>query len=210
MGAASASTICDASFRKKKSRGFPKVGSSCPRSTKPNPAEHLPLVYSIAAKIARKVTFNVEMDDLVSSGCLGLVQACRKFNPSNGCQFNTFAYHRIRGAILDHLRDEDLPSRSVRKREKAGSAISSLIQAEEEPILCPFEEAHRNQLNRILAPAILQLPHRERVVISLYYYEDMTLLEIATLLRVTITRAWQIHKMALKRMERVAKRHELS
>jgi RNA polymerase sigma factor for flagellar operon FliA len=75
-------------------------------------AKHQGLVHSLAWRIHRKVPAHVEVDDLVGYGQVGLAQAARDFDPSRGVQFTTFAYHRIRGAILDGLAEMDWFKRS--------------------------------------------------------------------------------------------------
>jgi len=78
----------------------------------------LPLVRIIAKRIARKTPPNVELDDLISSGIIGLIDAIQKYDPTKGTKFKTYAEHRIRGSILDELRAQDWIPRSIRKKEK--------------------------------------------------------------------------------------------
>ena len=78
----------------------------------------MPLVKIVARRIVRKTPPNVEYDDLVSCGTLGLIDAIDKFEPSMGTKFKTYAEHRIRGAILDELRAQDWVPRSIRRKEK--------------------------------------------------------------------------------------------
>ena len=78
----------------------------------------LPLVRIIAKRIARKTPPNVELDDLISSGIIGLIDAIQKYDYKKGTKFKTYAEHRIRGAILDELRAQDWIPRSIRKKEK--------------------------------------------------------------------------------------------
>jgi RNA polymerase sigma factor for flagellar operon FliA len=78
----------------------------------------MPLVRIVARRIVRKTPPNVEYDDLVSCGVLGLIDAINKFDPEKGTKFKTYAEHRIRGAILDELRAQDWVPRSIRRKEK--------------------------------------------------------------------------------------------
>ena len=76
------------------------------------------LVRIVARRIVRKTPPNVEYDDLVSCGVIGLIDAIEKFEPDKGTKFKTYAEHRIRGAILDELRAQDWVPRSIRRKER--------------------------------------------------------------------------------------------
>lgn len=80
---------------------------------------HMGLVRHVALKLARTAGPGVDVDDLVSAGSIGLIQAVEAYEPSRGHAFSTFAVMRIRGAILDELRRWDPASRSVRKKQRA-------------------------------------------------------------------------------------------
>jgi len=89
--------------------------------------QHLGLVRTIAREVSARLPREVELDDLVSAGTLGLVRALDGFDPARGLEFSTFATPRIRGAILDELRAQDWVPRSVRRRSRAvGAAVSAL------------------------------------------------------------------------------------
>jgi len=79
-------------------------------------AQHLPLVHHVARKLMRTLGTDVDADDLVSAGTMGLMQAVETFDASRGLAFSTFAAPRIRGAILDDLRRWDHAPRSVRRK----------------------------------------------------------------------------------------------
>ena len=87
--------------------------------------KHLPLVKAIASRVREGLPVQVELDDLVHAGILGLVDAISKYNPDKKVLFHLYAKHRIRGAILDSLRQLDWASRDLRKRFKY---IESLTQ----------------------------------------------------------------------------------
>ncbi len=80
--------------------------------------EHLPQIKYIAHRISAKLPAHVELNDLVSAGVLGLLDAVEKFDPSRGVKFKTYAELRVKGAILDSLRNLDWAPRSLRKRSK--------------------------------------------------------------------------------------------
>src|SRR6202789_4634959 len=80
--------------------------------------EYAPLIKFIAQKIAVRLPSNIELDDLISSGVIGLMDAIEKYDPTRDNKFKTYAEFRIRGAILDELRAQDWVPRSVRDKSK--------------------------------------------------------------------------------------------
>ncbi len=86
--------------------------------------EHLPLVTAIAAHIQRSLPVHVELDDLVHAGVMGLFDAATKYRDDKDVAFPSYAKHRIRGAILDDLRQLDWASRDLRKRYKQMEAVT--------------------------------------------------------------------------------------
>ncbi len=81
--------------------------------------QHLPLVRFVARRMWKRIRKRMDLDDLVSAGTIGLVNAVENFEPERGLAFSTFATPRIRGAILDHLRKWDYVPRSVRRKQRA-------------------------------------------------------------------------------------------
>jgi RNA polymerase sigma factor for flagellar operon FliA len=79
---------------------------------------HLPQVKFIAERLAAKLPPWVDLDDLIGAGMLGLLDAVDKFDPQKGVMFRTYAEMRVRGAILDSLRDLDWAPRSLRRRAR--------------------------------------------------------------------------------------------
>ena len=90
--------------------------------------QHLPQIRYIAQRIAVKLPPDVQLDDLISAGVIGLLDAYEKFDQSKGVQFKTYAEVRIRGAILDSLRDLDWAPRSLRKRSKEVEEAYSRVE----------------------------------------------------------------------------------
>lgn len=80
--------------------------------------QYLPLVQALARRMHRRLPQNVELDDLVSAGMLGLLEASAKFDPSKNVDFSSYAYRRIHGAIVDSLRDLDWAPRGLRRRAR--------------------------------------------------------------------------------------------
>ena len=109
-----------------------------PASQQPNPqaarrdqliVEHLPLVTAIAAHIQKSIPVHLELDDLTHAGVMGLFDAATKYRPDKKVAFPTYAKHRIRGAILDSLRQMDWASRDLRKRQKQMETVTRELTA---------------------------------------------------------------------------------
>jgi RNA polymerase sigma factor for flagellar operon FliA len=212
--------------------------------------EHLPIVRFLARRIHERLPHHVDIEDLVSAGVVGLMDAFQKFDPAKKVQFRSYAQFRIRGAILDSLRTLDWSPRELRRK---GRAVEEAIRAltgrlgrapgegevaaemgldleeyqqllgdlkgleigtlhvehnedsgEEElayvpgnPEEDPLFRCLRGELEERLAEAITRLPERERLVMTLYYYEEMTMREIGLALGVVESRVSQIHASAV-------------
>ena len=91
--------------------------------------EHLPLVKAIAVRVHENLPVHVDLDDLVHAGVLGLFDAASKFNPEKQVAFSSYAKHRIKGAILDSLRQLDWASRDLRRRHKQVEAVTRELSA---------------------------------------------------------------------------------
>lgn len=217
--------------------------------------EYAPLIKFIAQKIAVRLPSNIELDDLISSGVIGLMDAIEKYDPTRDNKFKTYAEFRIRGSILDELRAQDWVPRSV--RDKAKMLDRTMIELEAEmgrsasdeevsarlnismdefhdlvnqvrPVSLlsiddaatfsnvdkksilnilegtkfnnPYNQLNIKSVKEIVAKAIEDLPERQRLVLSLYYYEDLNLKEIGKILRVTESRVSQLHAQAITRL----------
>ena len=212
--------------------------------------EQMGTVRWIARRIHERLPQHVELDDLISAGTLGLLDACSKFDPARNVQFRSYAQFRIRGAILDSLRTLDWSPRELRRKGRAveetvrrltsqfgrapsepevahamsipledyqqllgelkGLEIGTLHversedSAEEELAYIPnpveddpLFRCLNSEMKERLAQAIDQLPERERLVVTLYYYEEMTMKEIGMVLGVVESRVSQIHSSAV-------------
>ena len=91
--------------------------------------QELSQVYYIAARIRERLPRQVEMEDLVNAGVIGLLEASRSFDTSKNIQFKAFAKFRIRGAILDSLREADWGSRSLRRRGREIADATARLEA---------------------------------------------------------------------------------
>jgi RNA polymerase sigma factor FliA len=221
--------------------------------------ETLPLIKHIAHRVATRLPTNIEMRDLINAGVLGLLDAVDKFEPERNVKFKTYAEVRIRGAILDSLRNLDWAPRSLRKKSKdlertygelsqklgrpaTDEEVSEALGEDIEDFHALVDQLHglqlgsfenlsdsedsenyvnyypddgtndpyvkfeSSELTSLLAEAIEELPEKERLVLSLYYYEEFTMKEIGTLLGVNESRVSQLHtKATLKLRSRLGK-----
>ncbi|HEV2275829.1 MAG TPA: FliA/WhiG family RNA polymerase sigma factor [Acidobacteriaceae bacterium] len=212
--------------------------------------DHLPIVRFIARRIHERLPQHVSIDDLVSAGVVGLMDAFNKFDPAKQVQFRSYAQFRIRGAILDSLRTLDWSPRELRRK---GRAVEQAIQTltarlgrppgeaeialemrlglpeyqsllgelrgleigtlnaermedsgEEElaylpnrPEDDPLFRCLHGEMRQRLVDAIEELPERERLVMTLYYYEELTMKEIGMILGVVESRVSQLHSAAV-------------
>lgn len=233
--------------------GYPPTTSAVPVLTSEQERvllEHLPIVRFLARRIHERLPQHVDIEDLVSAGVVGLMDAFAKFDPGKKVQFRSYAQFRIRGAILDSLRTLDWSPRELRRK---GRAVEEAIRAltgrtgaapgevevagemgleleeyqqllgdlkgleigtlhmehnedsgeeelayvpgrpEDDPLFCCL----RGELEDKLAEAIANLADRERLVMTLYYYEEMTMREIGLALGVVESRVSQVHASAV-------------
>ena len=212
--------------------------------------EHLPIVRFLARRIHERLPQHVDIEDLVSAGVVGLMDAFAKFDPGKKVQFRSYAQFRIRGAILDSLRTLDWSPRELRRKGRAveeairvltarmgrapgeaevaaemalgldeyqqllgdlkGLEIGTLhVERNEDsgeeqlayvpgkPEEDPLFRCLRGELEERLTGAIANLPDRERLVMTLYYYEEMTMREIGLALGVVESRVSPVHGSAV-------------
>ncbi len=214
--------------------------------------EYLPLIQRIAQRISSRLPDNVDLNDLINSGVIGLIDAISKFDASRKIKFKTYAEIRVRGAILDELRAQDWASRSLRsdsnllentynyleqklgrpaEDEEMAEALNlsleefykllgkakgiSLVNFEDmhfengEELRDPYEFVRLldgddpfdlfkdKEMHNFLVEAIDLLPERERLVLSLYYFEDLNLKEIGLILGVSESRVCQMRTKAI-------------
>jgi len=216
---------------------------------------YLGLVHHGAHQLARRISREVEIDDLIGAGTLGLVQALEGFDPGRGLAFSTYAMPRIRGAMLDELRTRDWMPRSVRMRSRQLQTARSTLQhrlgrqpSHEElaatlqidmptywrwqeeidgRVVLQLDAVHDDgeerapRLAESIADVLAEVPgerlddeatlarmrdafdhlgQRDRLVLSLYYYEELNLRQIGEVLHVSESRISQIRTRALRRL----------
>jgi len=211
-----------------------------------------PLVKRIAYHLMARLPSSVQVDDLVQNGMMGLLDAIGRFEAGMGAQFETYAAQRVRGAMLDGLRENDWLPRSLRRdfrrieeaiaqleqqygrapgeKELAAALGMSLteyqkmLQDARGHQLISFEdmvedgdedflERHltddsaepskileEDALRRMLVQGIEALPEREKMMMALYYEQDLNLREIGEVMGVTESRVCQLHSQAVARL----------
>ncbi len=211
-----------------------------------------PLVKRIAYHMMARLPANVEVDDLIQNGMMGLIEAVGRFQSGMGAQFETYAAQRIRGAMLDGLRESDWLPRNVRrdfrrveeaihKLEQANGrqpsenelatalgmsladyqkllldarghqlvSFEDLVEASEDDYLDrhfaddsgdPAKVLEEEGLRRLLVEGIETLPEREKLMMALYYEQDLNLREIGEVMGVTESRVCQLHSQAVARL----------
>ena len=210
------------------------------------------LVKFVAGRLYASYGNNVEFDDLVSYGIFGLIDAIDKYDIARGVKFDTYAQLRIRGAIIDQLREIDWLPRSIRQKSKelekaycemenklgrpandeemAESfgvsiedfqkkiqnittysivSLDDLLEQkrevtsteEDKQIETPESIVENTEVKEILVDAINTLPEKEKKVVSLYYYEELTYKEIGKLLNISESRVSQLHTKAIIRLK---------
>ncbi len=219
--------------------------------------EYAYLVKYIANRVAINLPASVDRDDIHSSGIMGLIKAVETFDPDRGFKFETYAGHKIRGAILDELRALDWVPRSVRQKSKdlqkvytklenelgripyddevmdemgltieeyeklltdvAPATIVSLeegmpergsdakeirlIDTIEDPgSENPLKALGFTEVKNILKDTISNLPEKEKLVVALYHFEELTLKEIGVVLNISESRVSQIHSKAILKL----------
>jgi RNA polymerase sigma factor for flagellar operon FliA len=215
--------------------------------------KHLPQARIIARRIHARLPESVNLDDLISAGTIGLIAAVDRFDPSHKVKLETYAGYKIRGAILDSLRNLDWAPRLPRRRSKQVEAAIAAVEqrlhrapTEDEiarQLELSLEEYHewlvdirgvnlgsleasapdddsrnllkyisddqeswpsrlleRSEEQRLLAAAIEKMPRTERIVISLYYHEELTLREIAKVVNLHESRVSQLKSQAILRL----------
>jgi RNA polymerase sigma factor FliA len=217
--------------------------------------DFLPVIKYMAMRLVMRVSSGMNVEDLMSAGMVGLLDAMTKFDPSREIKFRTYAEFRIRGAMLDEIRAMDWVPRSLRERigkiqhaanewtkrkgrpptetelaeavgmepqevdetllQAKGSVVLSLEDLgtndeDNHPILdaladrdqpSPLETLVSEDARRALVEAIERLPERQRLVLTLYYFEELTMKEIGVVLSVTESRICQLHAQAMIRLK---------
>jgi RNA polymerase sigma factor FliA len=169
------------------------------------------LVRQIAGALVRRLPAHVELNELIALGALGVVEARRRYDGQRGVPFAAFAAMRIRGAMLDGLRSEDLVSRSERSRIRAGECSASMTEVELQDEMTESQhEAVDERLARLgeiaeLRRMLPKLSEREQLVLQRHFFEELPLKVIGEQLGVTESRVCQIVSAAVSRLRSMMK-----
>ena len=233
------------------------LGERAPRDRERLIVQYLGLVKYVAGRLAAGLPGSVDIDDLIGAGMIGLMKAIEGFDPAKMVKFETYAVPRIRGAMLDELRNQDWFPRSVRRKAKKIETVlrdlerelgraphdlelagrmrmdlqdfyrlvgevshASLFSIEEElrlgkdgtytsvrEILSDLKEPNaydllaEKELQQIVLETLKMLEEKQRTVLTLYYFEELTLAEIGEALGVSESRVCQIHGKAIQKLK---------
>jgi len=186
--------------------------------------EYMPLVRQIVARFLRRLPANVLRDDLIAAGTYGLIDSLRKNGESRGPTFEWYARIRIRGAILDELRSQDWLTRRARGLVEAHNgeghapfsavvAIDDLSEAHrcwlhDETTPSPLEAAEASADRAAIVAALRALGDRERLIVTLHYFQGVQLRDIASELGVSEPRISQLHSRAIGKLRAVLEKRD--
>lgn len=177
--------------------------------------KYLNLVHYVIRKTPLSKNQILDERDFFQYGIEGLSEAVDRFDPDYGTKFETYAIQRIRGKIIDELRklqskfkteegdqtvDNYYTNLSINNQidDEDGYTLAEVIPNDQ---LTQSEEVEKNEMKEILLNALKGLNERDRLIISLYYYENLNYQEIAKLMNITISRVSQIHSRILKNLK---------
>ena len=227
--------------------------------------QYSPLIKYLADRLASRLPDHINRDDLISSGVLGLIDAVDKFDPERAIMFKTYAEFRIKGAMLDELRNLDWAPRSIRKKasqlekvwhqleidlgrppedEEVATAVDMTLPnylkmlgevrtinildldafrvvdknggqetrdiydiLADENALNALSALSQHEVCRVLGEAIEDMNEKERLVVTLYYHEELTMKEIGQIMGYTESRISQLHTKSLLRLRLKLKRY---
>jgi len=171
------------------------------------------LVKYVAGRLFASYSSHVEFDDLASYGVFGLIDAIDKYDVSRNVKFETYAQLRIRGAIIDHLREIDWLPRSVRQKakelERAYSELENELgrSATDQEIadkLGVSIDVFHKKISTVSTYSLVSLDdlleQKERRIVELYYYEELTYKEIGKILSISESRVSQLHTKAILKL----------
>jgi RNA polymerase sigma factor for flagellar operon FliA len=220
--------------------------------------QYAPLIHYIADRLASRLPPHIGKEDLISSGSLGLIDAIDKFDASRGIKFKTYAEFRIKGAMIDDLRNLDWVPRTVRRKsteleklwrrleaelgrpatdeesaEAMGIGLSDYLRLIDEVYMVNMLDLEafkidspgqsrenadiyniladdatldaltvlgQEEVRKVLVKGIDSLPEKEKMVVTLYYHEEMTMKEIGRIMGFTESRISQLHTKSVIRL----------
>lgn len=213
---------------------------------------YVPLVRRVVARLDINPASELDTSDLISHGLVGLIEAVERFDPARGVAFETYASARVRGSVIDALRNLDLLPRSIRRRatqvenaisrlqvelgespndQQVAEALEMTVTAyrqvlgqvnymiisldtpldlngegasvglaealEDSQATDAMDRVEEEEMRKWLQNAIAMLPERERILLSLYYFEELTMREIGQVLNLSQSRVCQLHARSI-------------
>ena len=213
---------------------------------------YVPLVRRVVARLDINPASELDTSDLISHGLVGLIEAVERFDPARGVAFETYASARVRGSVIDALRNLDLLPRSIRRRatqvenaisrlqvelgespndQQVAEALEMTVTAyrqvlgqvnymiisldtpldlngegasvglaealEDSQATDALDRVEEEEMRKWLQNAIAMLPERERILLSLYYFEELTMREIGQVLNLSQSRVCQLHARSI-------------
>ena len=219
--------------------------------------QYIYLIKYVVGRIKVSLPDNVASEDISGFGVEGLINAIERFTPDKNARFETYAITRIRGAIIDRIREQDWVPRAVRKKQKEINAVSQLMQKElgrmptdaeiaqkvglteekfqeimknahvgtvvslnaakdkqdqgieiidtlqDENQVTPLEKLEEKDSKKDLVKGLARLPERERMLLTLYYHENMTFAEIGAMMKISESRCCQLHAQAIMKLRNI-------
>ncbi len=223
--------------------------------------QYIYLIRYVVGRVKVTLPVTISLEDVAGYGVEGLINAIERYSPQKNTRFETYALIRIRGAILDKIREEDFLPRSVRKKIKdiknaqeelkqslgrvpTTSEVAEFLNMEPEKVnqilsedatmtsiydkkgntddsveiidtiqdsnLNPQEQMEEKNVKYELERALRRLPERERIIMVLYYQENMTLKEIGTTINMSESRVCQLHAQAIMKLKNILSENRVS
>ena len=219
--------------------------------------QYIYLIKYVVGRLRVSLPETISSDDISSFGVEGLIKAIEKFERDKNTRFETYALTKIRGSIIDRIREQDWIPRAVRKKQKEINAIIQILQKElgripkeeeiaaranitveklqeimklastmtvtslnatkdkqeqsveiidtieDEKTATPLEQLEEKDSKKDLVRGLSRLPERERLLLTLYYHENMTFGEIGEILKVSESRCCQLHAQAIMKLRNI-------
>jgi len=216
--------------------------------------QYIYLIKYAVGRLRVNLPATISTDDITGYGVEGLINAIERFNPEKGSRFETYALVRIRGTIIDKIRNQDWVPRSARRKQKevkiayqalqktlgrkpttqeiamalntttekveaiinemdaglvmsiydkkdnSGEGVELIDTLHDENAKDPLAQLEEKDVKKDLSMALARLPERERMILALYYHENMTLKEIGEAISVSESRVCQLHAQAIMKL----------
>lgn len=219
--------------------------------------QYIYLIKYVVGRIRVSLPDNIASEDISAFGVEGLINAIERFTPEKNTRFETYALTRIRGTIIDRIREQDWVPRAVRQKQKEINSVTQLMQKDlgrmptdaevaakvglteekfqeimknahignvvslnatkdkqeqgveiidtiqDENQITPLEKLEEKDSKKDLVKGLARLPERERMLLTLYYHENMTFAEIGAMMKISESRCCQLHAQAIMKLRNI-------